>query len=129
MEAASGRRVPDSVRTRQLERYDFRAQAGTLQGVVDVAQQHGTAVSVRVRVKPRASRSKVLGVRNAELEVAVAAPPVEGAANVELLRTLAAHFAVAPSQVHIHAGLGSRHKVVRIEGVSLSSVHERLVEQ
>jgi hypothetical protein len=71
----------------------------------------------------------VLGVKNGQLEVALAAPPVDGAANVELVRTLAAHFSVAPSQVHIHSGAASRHKVVRIHAVSLPSVHERLVEQ
>jgi len=45
-----------------------------------------------VRAKPRASRSQVIGVRSSPtgdvLDVRLAAPPVDGAANAELLATL-----------------------------------------
>jgi len=36
-------------------------------------------------VKPRASKSRILGVREGMLEVALAAPPVDGEANAELI--------------------------------------------
>jgi uncharacterized protein (TIGR00251 family) len=73
----------------------------------------GTSVRLRVRVKPRASKSRVLGWKGDELEVAVAAPPVDGEANAELIRTLAAHFAVAKSEIEIISGASSRSKLVR----------------
>jgi uncharacterized protein (TIGR00251 family) len=71
---------------------------------------------LKVRVKPRASKSRVLGMKGDELEVAVAAPPVDGAANLELVRTLAEHYGVAKSAVEIVSGLAGRHKLVRIAG-------------
>ncbi len=71
---------------------------------------------LKVRVKPRASKSRVLGMKGDELEVAVAAPPVDGAANLELVRTLAEHYGVAKSAVEIVSGLAGRNKLVRIRG-------------
>ena len=77
-------------------------------------EERDGGVSLRVRVKPRASRSRVLGVRSGELEVAVAAPPVDGAANEELVRVLAEHFDVAKSAIAIARGQSGRSKIVRI---------------
>lgn len=77
----------------------------------------GEGAKLGVRVKPRASKSRVLGMKAGVLEVAVAAPPVDGAANEELLRTLAAHFAVPKSSVTLVSGHASKHKVVRFSRV------------
>jgi uncharacterized protein (TIGR00251 family) len=71
-------------------------------------------IRVKVRVKPRASKSRVLGMRGEELEVAVAAPPVDGAANAELVRLLAEHYAVPKRAVEIVKGETARSKLVRI---------------
>jgi uncharacterized protein (TIGR00251 family) len=78
---------------------------------------NGTA-RVRVRVKPRASKSRVLAIKAGELEVAIAAPPVDGAANVELVRILAAHFDVPKSAIEIVSGQTARSKVVRLPAVA-----------
>lgn len=69
---------------------------------------------LKVRVKPRASKSRVLGVREDVLEVAVAAAPVDGAANEELVRTLAEHYGVPKRAVEILSGETSRIKIVRV---------------
>jgi len=83
-------------------------------------------VVLSVRVKPRSSKSRVLGVREGLLEVAVAAPPVDGEANEELVRTLARYFDVARRSVTVEAGGASRLKRIRLEGVSLEQVQSRL---
>jgi uncharacterized protein (TIGR00251 family) len=72
---------------------------------------------LKIRVKPRASKSRVLGMKGEELEVAVAAPPVDGAANAELVRTLAAHYGIPKRSVEIVSGQASRIKLVRLLGV------------
>ena len=79
-------------------------------------------VSFAVWAKPRASRSAVLGLREGALSVALAAPPVDGAANDELRRVLAAHFGVSRSAVSIEAGDARRTKRVAIRGVSVADV-------
>lgn len=76
---------------------------------------------LKVRVKPRASKSRVLGVREDVLEVAVAAPPVDGAANQELVRTLADHYNVPKRAVEILSGETARIKIVRVVGALRTS--------
>jgi uncharacterized protein (TIGR00251 family) len=86
-------------------------------------------VTFRVRVKPRSSKSRVLGVREQCLEVAVAAPPIDGAANDELRKTLARHFGVARRAVVVEAGEASRTKRVRVRGVSVSDVLAKIASE
>lgn len=72
-------------------------------------------VVLNVNVVPRASKSEVVGEVNGVLRVRIAAPPVDGAANEELLRVLAKKFGVAKSRVTLIGGLSSRNKKVRVE--------------
>lgn len=83
-------------------------------------------VRIWVHAKPRASKSRVLGVRSGALDVAVAAPPVEGEANAELLRTLARHLGVPARAVRIVSGAGSRQKLVEVLGVTETELRARL---
>jgi uncharacterized protein len=80
------------------------------------------AVELSVWAKPRAAKSRVLGVRNGQLEVAIAAPPVDGAANEELIRLLASHFGISRSQVELVAGQAGRTKRVRLRGLPEQAV-------
>ena len=77
----------------------------------------GRAISFAVRVVPRASRSEVAGEHGGALRVRVAAPPVEGAANEELTRTLARALGVPARAVEIVSGHHSKLKRVRVGGV------------
>jgi uncharacterized protein (TIGR00251 family) len=62
------------------------------------------ALTFAVRVVPRASRSEVAGEHDGALRVRVAAPPVDGAANEELIRTLARALRVPARDVRIMSG-------------------------
>jgi uncharacterized protein len=72
------------------------------------------AIVFRVLVVPRASRSEIVGEHDGSLRVRVAAPPVDGAANDELIRVLAKRVRVPRSAVSITSGHGARLKQVRI---------------
>jgi uncharacterized protein (TIGR00251 family) len=74
------------------------------------------ALLFTVRVVARASRSLVLGEHDGALRVRVAAPPVEGAANEELRRTLARALDVPSRAVEIRSGHASKVKQVRVRG-------------
>ncbi|MBX3183780.1 MAG: DUF167 domain-containing protein [Polyangiaceae bacterium] len=89
-------------------------------------QEQPDAVALRVFAKPRASRSRVLGVREGALEVALAAPPVDGAANQELVATLARALGVPRRQVELVRGDTSKHKLVRVQGLGVGELRERL---
>jgi len=79
---------------------------------------------LRVQVVPRSSRSEVVGEHNGALRVRLAAPPVDGAANDELIRVLAKTFKVSRSAVTILSGHSGRLKQVGIDGVSESALEK-----
>jgi len=89
-------------------------------------RETSTCVRLDVEVKLRASKSCVLGIKGERLSVALAAAPVDGAANQELIETLAEHFGVPRRQVRIVAGAKSRRKVVELEGLAADDVRARL---
>ena len=80
-----------------------------------------------VRVVPRASRSGVAGEHDGALRVRVAAPPVDGAANEELVRTLCRALGVRERDVEITSGHTSKLKQVRVTNVNRERL-ERLGE-
>jgi uncharacterized protein len=79
-------------------------------------------VRLELLVTPRASRSEVAGVAGDRLRVRVAAPPVEGAANDELVRFLARALGVPRGAVELVAGAGGRRKTALVRGVGGAAV-------
>ncbi len=79
-----------------------------------------------VRVKPRASKSRVVAIADGLLEVAIAAPPVDGEANAELVRTLAAFFGLPRGRVELLRGATGRNKTICLQGVSLEAAQTAL---
>jgi uncharacterized protein YggU (UPF0235/DUF167 family) len=59
------------------------------------------------------------------LKVRVAAPPVEGAANQAMLRTIAEELGVARRSVRLVAGAAGRQKLVVVEGMTEEELTER----
>ena len=82
-------------------------------------------ITFTVRVVPRASRSEIAGEFDGALRVRLAAPPVDGAANRELIRLLARELKVPQNAVDIVTGSASKRKTVRIRNVS-DDARERL---
>jgi uncharacterized protein len=86
-------------------------------------------LSFRVQVVPRAPRSEIAGEHDGALRVRIAAPPVDGAANKELIRILARVFQVSRSAVEISSGQTSKHKQVRITGATPLSLRELILDR
>lgn len=79
-----------------------------------------------VHVRPRSSRSAILGVREGALEVALTSPPADGAANSELVRLLAKALSVRAADVSIVVGSSSRTKVIAVNGIGAIDASARL---
>jgi uncharacterized protein (TIGR00251 family) len=77
---------------------------------------------IRVYVVPRAQRTEVVGAHGDGIRIRLAAPPVDGAANAELVRFLADRLGVARADVQIKSGAGARRKLVEVPGRSLEDV-------
>ena len=71
-----------------------------------------------LHVQPRAKRTEVAGLHGDAIRVRLAAAPVDGAANDELVRFLAERFGVPRRAVRLVAGAGARRKVVEVDGIA-----------
>ena len=83
-------------------------------------------VRIEVRVATRAARAGIAGMRDGYLLVRLNAPPVEGAANAELIEVIANALGVSKRSVSIAAGEQSRRKIVHVSGVSVDEVQSKL---
>lgn len=87
-----------------------------MQGL-NFTQKNGALV-FNVRVVPRASKSEIVGELDGALKVRIASPPVDGAANAELVKLLSKTFGVAKSDVEITSGQTSKSKQIKIANLS-----------
>ncbi|HSO06131.1 MAG TPA: DUF167 domain-containing protein [Pelomicrobium sp.] len=78
--------------------------------------EDGGRLILTLHVQPGARRTEVVGLHGDALKLRLAAPPVEGKANAELIRFLAAALGVAPRAVTLVAGDASRRKRVAVTG-------------
>jgi uncharacterized protein (TIGR00251 family) len=85
-------------------------------------------IFIDVRVIPRAGRSGVAGTRGDALLVRLNSPPVEGAANAELVEVIATTLGVSKRAVSIVAGERARRKRIRVEGIDEATAASRLVK-
>ena len=83
-------------------------------------------VEIAVRARPRAARPGVGPLHHEVLEVRLGSAPVDGAANAELVETLATALGVPRRAVTLVAGERARIKRLRIEGLSTADVRARL---
>jgi uncharacterized protein (TIGR00251 family) len=77
-------------------------------------REEGGALVLRLHVQPGAKRTEIAGLHGEALKIRLAAPPVEGQANAELIRWLAAAFDVPKRNVDLVRGATSRDKIVRV---------------
>jgi uncharacterized protein len=85
---------------------------------------HGSLLSVAV--VPRAGKSSIAQLADGTIQVRIAAPPVDGAANAALLRFLADILDVPRSRLAITSGVSSRRKRVSVGGVAPDEIEIRL---
>ena len=81
---------------------------------------------ISLRVYPNATRSEVIGFTDGVLRVKVAAPPVMGKANRELITLLSRVLGISKNNLTIIKGQTSLSKVIDIEGLSKEDIIERL---
>jgi uncharacterized protein len=79
-------------------------------------------VELLLQIQPRASRTRIVGEHGGALKIQIAAPPVDGAANAELIAFLSETFGIPKKQVDLVAGDAGRKKRVRLWGVDVAGV-------
>ena len=91
-----------------------------------IVQDTKKGVLLTVHVQPNARVTEYVGMHGEALKIRVAAPPMEGAANDELIRFLARQCSLPLASVHIQSGRGSKHKRIVLKGVTAGEVIARL---
>ena len=81
---------------------------------------------LRLHVQPKAAKSKVVGLFDGCLKLAIQAPPVDGRANDEVLRFLARVFEVPLRHLELVAGAKGRRKQVAVSGLSAAVVRAKI---
>jgi uncharacterized protein (TIGR00251 family) len=89
--------------------------------VIECAEIDGS-VTFRVRVLPRSSRSEIVGEHDGALKIKLKSPPVDGAANEELIRFLAKELSIPRAMVTIISGQTSRTKRISVQGFSAAAI-------
>ncbi len=89
--------------------------------MIEISEKDG-ALFFRVKAVPRASKSALAGEFDGAVKVRIASPPVDGAANDELVRFLAKTLGIPKSNVAIVGGASSKSKLIRVEGIGHDEV-------
>jgi uncharacterized protein len=93
---------------------------------VSTIREVAGGVEIDVAVVPRSSRSRVVGVHDDRIKVQLAAPPVDGAANAELVTLFAELLGVPARTITITRGETSKRKTVRIADLDAATVRAAL---
>ena len=84
--------------------------------------------AIAVRVTPRASRNKIVEVlEDGTIKIHIAAPPVDGEANAELIGFLAEVLNIPKSRLEIVAGQSGRDKLISVLDMDSETVQKRIV--
>ena len=71
-------------------------------------------MKINVKAKPRAREDKIEKIDEQNFVVSVTEPPVQGRANLAIVKVLADYFQVSQSQVRLISGFTSSQKVFEI---------------
>jgi hypothetical protein len=83
-------------------------------------------VLLSVKLQPRASANEIADALGNELRIKVTAPPVDAAANEALVKLLAQHLDCPRNRVELVRGHTSRHKTVKLYGITAADVVKSL---
>lgn len=85
----------------------------------DCIQEHPDGCLLSVRILPRSSANRIVGMHGARLKIAVTAPPLDNRANKVVLEFLADKFNISRKDVVLASGNKSRDKKVLICGLNM----------
>lgn len=87
-----------------------------------LSQSADGAVLLHIYVQPKASKSKVVGLFDGCLKIAITAPPVDGKANEEVVKFLARLLNIPGRDIVIQAGAQSRRKRVLLQAARMAEI-------
>jgi len=86
------------------------------------------ATRIAVQAHPGAKRNEVLRLQDGVWHLKIAAPPLEGKANKELLEFLSDILDISKSRLSIDKGATSHRKLISLQGMTAEELEKRLRE-
>ncbi len=99
---------------------------GPSQSLPAYLRQETDGILLALKLQPRAAANQIGDPLASELRVRVTAPPVDAAANDALIRLLARTLDWPRSQIQLVRGHTSRHKTIKIYGLTATEFLGRL---
>jgi len=75
-------------------------------------------IVIEIKVEPRSSKRRISGIMDNILKVKLTAPPVDNAANEQLIEIISEETGVKKSSIRIIKGHSSKNKVIEIRGIN-----------
>ncbi len=94
-----------------------------------IARDSERGALLTVQVQPGSSRTECVGIHGDAVKIRLAARPIDGAANDELIRFIAERCAVPRANGQLHAGATGRRKRLTVKGVTAEWLLARLMPQ
>lgn len=81
--------------------------------------EKGGCIFINIHLQPRASKNEIAGIHGDSIKLRLTSPPVDGAANSHAIEFFAKKLGVQKSRITIVSGEKSRHKTLKVAGISL----------
>ncbi len=85
-------------------------------------------ILIRLHVQPKASKTRITGIHDGCLKLAITAPPVDGKANQEVVKFLAALLAIPSRDITLKTGVQGRRKQVAIAGLAGVAARQKIIK-
>jgi uncharacterized protein (TIGR00251 family) len=85
-----------------------------------------TLTVIVVRAVPRSSKISITQESSNQFKIRLTSPPIEGAANAQLIDVLSERLSLPARKVHLISGETTRLKRLQIEDLSLDQIVQRL---
>jgi uncharacterized protein len=78
-------------------------------------QYTGDVITLKLYVQPGSKKNEVIGIFEGALKIKLATQPIEGQANLALIKYLSKLLKIPKSKIILKKGEKSRHKIVEIQ--------------
>lgn len=89
-------------------------------------EDHADGCRIFFYARPRASRTKIAGLHGGRVKIQLSAPPVDGAANDEVIAFLSKKLGVRKSDIELTSGLSGKRKTIVAHGIDAAQAKEKL---
>ncbi len=79
-------------------------------------------LTLNIYVVPRSSKSEIVGIYNDSLKIKLKSPPVDNAANEELVRFLADKLKTSKSNIEIVKGQNQKKKIISLTSCNVALI-------